>query len=86
MGDFVGWLEDLSIKNLWNSFDLTSLLNKPTCFKNLMRTSCVDLILTNFSYLFQNSCIMKTGLFGFHRMVVTLMKTSLHKIKLKSFL
>ena len=84
MGDFNPGLEDLSIKNFWNSFDLTSLLNKPTWFKNLNRTSYVDLILTSFPHTFQNSCIIVTGLCNLHGMVVTPMKTSFHWIKLKS--
>ena len=84
MGDFQPGLEDISIKKLWNSFDLTSLLNKPTCFKNLKRPSCVDVILTNSPHSFQNSCIIERGLFDFHRMVVTLMNTPFHRIKPKS--
>ena len=29
------------------SFNLTSMINKPTCFKNPDQPSCIDLILTN---------------------------------------
>ena len=39
MGNFTAELEDHSIKNLCKSFDLTRLLNKPTCLKNPKRPS-----------------------------------------------
>ena len=55
------------------------MINKPTCYKNPDRPSCIDLILTNCPRSLQNSCVIETGLSDFHKMVVTAMKTTYRK-------
>ena len=57
--------------------------NKPTCFKNPDNPSRIDLILTNRSISFQNSGVIETGLSDFHKLVVTVMKTTFKKSKPK---
>ena len=47
LGDFNAGVEETSVKNVFRSYNLTSLINKPTCYKNPDRPSCIDLILTN---------------------------------------
>ena len=59
------------------------MINKPTCFKNPDKPSCIDLILTNCSRSFQNSCAIETGLSDFHKLVVTVLKTVYKKSKPK---
>ena len=59
------------------------MINKPTCFKNPDKPSCIDLILTNCSRSFQNSCAIETGLSDFHKLVVTVIKTAYKKSKPK---
>ena len=44
-----------------DTFDLTSLIKKPTCYKNLDNPSCIDLILTKKPLSFQNSCVVDRG-------------------------
>ena len=60
---------------------LSSLIKEPTCYKNPQNPSCIDLILTNSPYSFQNSCVIETGLSNFHMMTVTVMKTTYEKLK-----
>ena len=48
-----------------------------------MNPSCIDLILTNSPKYFQNSNVFQTGLSDFHKMVVTVMKTSYRKLESK---
>ena len=79
LGDFNAGVEDSSIKDFCSSFNLTSMINKPTCFKNPEKPSCIDLILTNCPRSFQNSCVIETGLSDFHKLVVTVMKTTYKK-------
>ena len=55
------------------------MINKPTCYKNPDRTSCIGLTITNCPRSFQNSCVIKTGLSDFHMMVVTVLKTTYRK-------
>ena len=54
--------------------DLTLLYTDPTC---------IDLTLTNWPRSFQNSCVIKTGLSDFHKLVVTVMKTTYKKLQPK---
>ena len=80
LGDFNAGMEDSSIKIFCSNFNLTSMINKPTCYKNPDKPTCIDLILTNCPGSFQNSCVIETGLSDFHKMIVTVMKTFYQKI------
>ena len=42
---------------------------------------CIDLILTNNLYSFQNSWVIETGPSDFHKMIVSVMKTPFQKLK-----
>ena len=55
------------------------MVNKATCYKNPNKPTCIDLISTNCPGLFQNSCVVEIALSDFHKMVVTVMKTSYRK-------
>ena len=59
------------------------MVNKDPCYKNTDKPASKELILTNCSRLFQNSCVIETGLSDFHKMVDTVMKTSYQKLNLK---
>ena len=67
------------LKIFGSSYDLASMINRPTCYKNPEKPSCIDLILTNCPRNFQNSCTFETGLSDFHKLVVTAMKTTYKK-------
>ena len=62
---------------------LTNSINTVTCYKNPNNPSCIDLLLTNFPKHIQNSSVIETGLFDFHNMVVTVMKTNFQKLEPK---
>ena len=81
LGDFNAGMEDSSIKIFCSNFNLTSMIYKPTCYKNPDKPTCIDLILTNCSGSFQNSCVIETGLSDFHKVIVTVMKASYRKIE-----
>ena len=44
LGDFNAGMEDSSIKIFCSNFNLTSMINKPTCYKNPDKPTCIDLI------------------------------------------
>ena len=48
LGDFNAGSEDAWIKKFCLIHSLTSMINKPTCYKNPEKPSCIGLILTNF--------------------------------------
>ena len=50
---------------------------------NPKKTSCIDLILTNYPRFFQNSCVMETGLSDFQKMFTTVMKAAFRKMEPK---
>ena len=83
LGDFNAGMEYSTLKDFCNFYSLTSLINKPTCWKNPSKLTCIDLILTNCPKLFQKTKVIKTELFDFHKMVVPIMKTTFRKLKLK---
>ena len=83
LGDFNTGVEVAEIKSFCSSYNLTSMINKATCYKNPEESTCIDLILTNCPGSFQNSCVVETGLSDFYKMVVTVMKTSYQKSQLK---
>ena len=67
-----------------SSYNLTSMVNKATCYKNLDKPTCIDLILTNCPGSFQNFYVVETGLSDFHKMVATVLKTSYRKSQPKT--
>ena len=77
LGDFNAGVEDSSVKNFCSSYNLTSMINRPTCFKNPEKP-CIDLM-TNCPKSFQNFCAIETGLLDFHKLVVTVMNTTYKK-------
>ena len=79
LGHVNAGVEDTDIKNCCNSCNLTSMVNKATSYKNPHKPTCIDLILINCPGSFQNSCVVETGLSYFHKMNVTVMKTSRRK-------
>ena len=62
------------------------LVKEPTCFKNPDNPSCIDLFLTNSYRSFQNTTAVATGLSDFHKMAVTVMKTTFPKAPPQDYL
>ena len=73
-------IEETTMKSFCESYNLTSLIKQPTCFKNPEKPSCIDLILTNRPNSFQTTCVTETGLPDFHRMTVSVLKMRFLKI------
>ena len=51
-------------------YHLKSLVKESTCYKNLDKPACIDLILTNSPRQFQATLTLETGLSDFHKMSV----------------
>ena len=49
-------------------------MKEPTCYKNPLNPSCIDLILTNKSRNFKNTTTIDAGFSDFHKMVLTSFK------------
>ena len=83
MGNFNVNTSELNMKDFCNAYGFKSLIKVPTYFKKPENPSCIDLILTNNPLSFQNSGVIETGLSDFHKMIVTVMKTTNQKLNLK---
>ena len=82
-GDFNVSIDNSYMAGLCDTYDLGSLLIEPTCYKTPENPTCINLILTNHSLSFQNSCVFETGLSDFHKMAVTIMKASSERLQPK---
>ena len=64
-------------------YQAKNLVKDKTCFKSIENPSCIDLFITNSCMSFQNTTAVSTGLSDFHKMIVTVMKTTFPKAKPK---
>ena len=82
-GDFNVQENESSIQDFMDEFNATNLVKESTCYKNINNPSCIDLFLTNSCHSFQNTTTVSTGLSDFHKMIVTVLKTTFPKAKPK---
>ena len=78
LGDFNTVETDQHVHNFLNGYAVKTLVKEPTCFKS-ENPRCIDLILTNRYRTFQNTTTVETGLSDFHKMVLTVLKTTYQK-------
>ena len=57
------------------------LISMGSCFKSILNPSCIDLFQTNNAPSFQNTKTVSTDLSDFHKLVLTVLKTSIVKHK-----
>ena len=74
LGDFNEKVSETNTKNFMEIYDLNNLVKEPTCYKNPLNPSCIDLILTNKSRNFKNTTTIDFGLSDFHKMIITSFK------------
>ena len=73
IGEFNATEFDTSAENLYDIYNFKNLIN-------LHNPKCTDLMMTNRSRSFQNSCVIETRLSDFHKMTVTVLRSSLPKL------
>ena len=78
-GDFNMQEGDPCLDEFLAEFHAKNLVKEPTCFKNPDNPSSVDLFVTNFSRNFMKTTAVSTGLSDFHKMTVTVMRTTFPK-------
>ena len=74
IGDFNSEPDGEAMEEFCNNYNLTNLIKEPTCFKNPLNPSSIDLMLTNRAGRFQDSHTIETGLSDHHKMTVTVLK------------
>ena len=83
IGDLNSEISEPSFDEFCQMYNLVSIVNKPTCFKIPKNPSCIDLMLTNKQERFLKAETTETGLSDFHKMVVSVFKTSFKNQKPK---
>ena len=79
LGDFNSEMSETVMRDFCDTYNLTNLIKEPTCFKNVLNPSTIDLILTNRPRRFQNSVAVETGLSDHHKLTITVMKSLFQK-------
>ena len=79
LGDFNSTVLETNMKEFCNTYVLKNLIHEPTCYKNPLNPSSIDVMLTNRKNSFQNSTTIETGLSDFHKMTRTVLKTHFKK-------
>ena len=74
MGDFNQEPSEEGIETFCNIHNLYNLVREKTCFKGPPK--CYDLILTNSKHNFQNTQALVSGFSDFHKMTITILKTT----------
>ena len=78
LGDFNSETSELHMVEFCNIFKLVSLITEKTCFKSIEKNPlALDLILINRPQGFQR--VIETDLFDFHKLIITVLKTSFRK-------
>ena len=83
MGDFNSECNESNMSIFCETYDFQNLIKEPTCFKNPLSPSSIDVILTNRKTCFQNSSTLDTSLSDFHKMTITVMKMQYKKLEPK---
>ena len=71
---------DDTLDDFMDEFHAKNLVKEPTCFKNPENPSSIDMFVTNSQGSFQKTTAISTGLSDFHKMIVTVMKTTYPKV------
>ena len=76
LGDFNVEETDECLQNFLNTYNMKNLVKELTCYK-AETPRCIDLILTNRNQSMQHTT--ETGVSDFHKMIVTVLKTTFPK-------
>ena len=74
VGDLNSENIESSLHEFYNGYNLHSLCQKSTYYKNPEKPSCIDLSLTNSPRSFKNTQTIETSLYDFHKLVITVLK------------
>ena len=81
IGDFNSEITEFGMENVCDIYHLKNLANVQTCYKNLLKPSCIDLFLKNCLRSLQDTQVIETGLSDFHKINITSLKMFFSKQK-----
>ena len=83
VGDFNAEESNSSMAEFLNNYGAKNIVKEKTCFRSLNNPSCIDLFITNKPRSFQNTQTINIGISDFHKMVLTVLKSSFKKCEPK---
>ena len=81
LGDFNAEDTEPILSEFLEQYEAKNIMKNKTCFKIPDRPTCIDLFLTNSSHSFQNTMTISAGLSHFHKMIITVLKSSFIELK-----
>ena len=81
LGDFNAEDTEPILSEFLEQYEAKNIMKNKTCFENSDRPTCIDLFLTNSPHSFQNTIAISTGFSDFHKMIITVLKSSFIKLK-----
>ena len=75
MGEFNAEVSETSPSSFCELYEVKSITNHTTYYKNPTNPPCIELFLKNSPNSFRKSTVVETGLSDFHKLVVTMMKS-----------
>ena len=76
LGDLNSETSETCMKEFCEAYNLKNLVEEPTCIKNPLNLTCIDLMITNRPRSFQDTQVIETGLSDFHKMTVSFLISS----------
>ena len=80
-GDLDSKISKMAITEFFKTCNLQNLVKDPSCYKNPSKSTCINLILTNFPKSFQYTQTSETGLSDFPKLTLTVLKTHFPRLK-----
>ena len=74
LGDFNSEMCEDPMREFCDTYNLSNLIKEPTCYKNPLNPSLIDLILTNRPRSFLHNKVIETGLSDHHKLTITVMR------------
>ena len=85
IGDYYAQGDETNMATFSEIYELRSLIDEPTFYKNPLNPSYIDLLLTNNVNSFQKTFVSETGLSDFHILIGTMKKSHTPKTKIKHY-
>ena len=76
--------ENNSLISFCETYSLRNMVTEPSCFKNPMKPTNIDVVLTNRKEYFTKTTLIETGLSDYHKMTVTCLKQYFKKLPPKN--
>ena len=83
IGDFNAQIGQTLLDTFLYQYKLANINKEPTCYKNSENPTCIDFILSNRPKSFFKTNTVFTGLSDFHKLVLSVFKTTFPKSKPK---